>query len=137
MSSQLDTVAEEVRERLISELGFRVDTNDEYGVIKDITETYGMVFYHEPEEGPMGFGFYHYDDKSFSRTQVHWLRDIIFQRWEFTADFDDDFYDWGDQWLCKRFTGNNRQGWANADMVNFLVDRYEWLEKTAIWFETH
>jgi hypothetical protein len=115
----LDVVAEELRKRLISELGFRIDPNDNGNLIKDINDNYGMSFYHDTEY-PIGFGFYHYEGY-FSTQQKH-RHNLIFERWEFTEGFDD-FYDWGDQWMSKHFSGNNQQGWGNAEMVNFLIVR--------------
>jgi hypothetical protein len=129
MANPLEPVAESVRQRLISELGFGVDPDDKNGVYKDISDNYGMVFFHD-EESPLTFGFYHYNDKNFSPEQRKWLTEV-FGRREFTEDFDD-FCDWGDQWICKRF---KHQGWTNEDIINFLVGRYKWLEQTVQYLE--
>ncbi|MDR1932066.1 MAG: hypothetical protein LBQ57_04485 [Spirochaetales bacterium] len=125
----MDTVAEELKERLIAELGFRVDPNEKRSLIKDISENYGMVFYHD-EEYPLSFGFYHYNGKNFAPAQKTRLKTNVMTRWEFSEYFDDFYDDLGDNWICRRFKGNNRQGWTNTDMVSYLLRAYQRLELT-------
>jgi hypothetical protein len=129
MANPLENVVTLLRKKLIAELGFRLDPNEEKSLIKDISGNFGMVFYHD-EENPLSFGFYHYNDKNFSPEQKKWLCKEVFGRWEFSENFD--FYEWGDQWICKRFL---HKSWANEDIITFLFSRYEWLEKTVRYLE--
>jgi hypothetical protein len=128
MANQFDPAAEGLREKLVSELGFRVDPDEKKSLIKDISPNYGMVFYHD-EEYPLSFGFYHYNDKNFAPEQKKWLSKDVFDRWEFSENFGD-FCEWGDRWICKKFTGNRRQGWKDTEIINFLFSSYQWLEQT-------
>jgi hypothetical protein len=130
MANNLENVNKALQEKLISELGFRINPDEKKSIIKDISYNYGMVLYHD-EEYPFSFGFYHYNGLNFSPGQTKWLRKDVFERWEFTEYFDD-FYDWGGQWICKRFI---HKDFANEDAINFLFSRYQWLEQTVRYLE--
>jgi hypothetical protein len=130
MANPLEPVVNELKEKLKG-LGFSENAEAEGGLTKDVSENFGMVFYHD-EGYPLCFGFFHYNGKKFSPTQLFWLKKEVFGRWEFTDDFGDNFEDMGDQWLCKRM---KHKGWSNQDIIDFLVSRYDWLEKTVQYLE--
>jgi hypothetical protein len=130
MANNLENVNKALQEKLISELGFRVNPDEKKSIVKDISQNYGMVLYHDAEY-PLTFGFYHYNGKNFSPAQSSWLRKEVFERWEF-SEFFDDIYDWDGWWICKRF---KHKGFSNEDAINFLFSRYQWLEQTVRYLE--
>lgn len=130
MPAYPENVIETFKEKLISELGFRVNPDEKNSIIKDISQNYGMVLYHN-EEYPFGFGFYHYNGKDFSPQQKKWLSKDVFERWEFSEYFGD-FYDWGEQWICKPLMCKR---WKEEEIIDFLFSRYGWLEQTVRYLE--
>jgi hypothetical protein len=131
MANNLENVNKTLQEKLISELGFRVNPDEKKSIVKDISQNYGMVLYHDAEY-PFSFGFYHYNGKNFSPEQSSRLRKEVFGRWEFSEKFFDDFYDWDGQWICKRL---KHKDMSNEEVIDFLFSRYQWLEQTVRYLE--
>jgi hypothetical protein len=123
-----EDVAAAVIGKLTQEHGFYVHEENTC-VLKDVAN-YAVEFYHH-EEKPLRIGFFHYDT-NFSKVQKSWLWSVL-ERPEFSDEFGgfEDDKDWfGDSHILKSFNWHNT--WTNADTVEFLVGRLDWLEKTVL-----
>lgn len=120
-----EVLKEPLRARLISELGFVPDPDDEYALYKDLDDNIAMVFYHSPEE-PFIFGFC--ADGGFMDDDERDCLDELLQQDAFSTCFSDEFGEWGDEWVLKQFLADERRETPD-DIVSFLVEKYRLLER--------
>jgi hypothetical protein len=116
-----------VRERLVNELGFTVDIEDEYGLYKNINSKVALCFYNDDENEKYMFGFWGEDTlTSGLRTALKSVLDAA------TPEYFGETDVWGNpkRWLIKPFIiGECKK--PLSDITEHLIGRYRFLEETA------
>jgi hypothetical protein len=116
-----------VRERLVNELGFTVDVEDEYGLYKNINGKVWLCFYNDDKNERYMFGFWGEDTLTAGfRTALQSVLDAA------TPEYFGETDVWGNpkRWLLRPFLiGECKK--PLSDIAEHLIGRYRFLEETA------
>jgi hypothetical protein len=117
---------ETVRNRLVNELGFQVDSEDENGLYKGIGENICICFYSIPDDNIYYFGFW--SDGNIKGTLKDSLTEILNEN-AFSGYFSE-IIDWDDpeKWLIKKFYKSEYKE-PLKEISDYFIERYKILEE--------